>query len=482
MKIRHRLTSWYFFVTLTILLLFSLGTYWVMRSLLFHALDNELKIVARTIEKSYDPFFNEFAELPSLMDNVNRFIQYYLIVYDTRGNLIYTSPMTHLIVADLPSFPGSNEVGFNLEVSLSPKVRKMQPTEKSNLTLRMISYKMSYRDRPLGMIIIGQPIERIEASMAKLLNVLIIGSLLVVLLMGTGGYLLTRKALDPVNIITQKANRISRSNLDERIKVENPEDELGQLSLVLNSLLQRLHAAFESQQSFLADAAHELKTPLAMLRAHWESELNNPNLTLGIKEKMVQDVETITRLSHLINNLLLLSQTETIQSNFDVEFLNLGKLLNDVISDTGVLAELKNQKILANDLPEVKINGDKTRLYQLFFNLIDNAIKYTPDNGKIWVSLREEQEWAIIKVRDNGVGIPQAHLSHIFERFYRVQKDRARKTGGSGLGLSICKLIAESHGGNIEVESQINEGSTFTVKLPYRYSGETHFGKGINDN
>jgi signal transduction histidine kinase len=285
-------------------------------------------------------------------------------------------------------------------------------------------------------------------------------------LIGIGGFYLTTKSLRPIDIITNRARQISHSNLADRIKIYNEDDELGKLSIVLNDLFDRLHKAFISQQEFLADAAHELKTPLSVLRLHWESEINNPALTLDLKEKLVQDVETISRLSHLINNLLLLSKTESITANFEFKSLNLDEILSEVIADADILAKFKEQEIVIVDSSAAEISGDKLRLYQLFFNLVDNAVKYSPERENIYISLRVEGDSAIVEIKDNGSGIPPEDLPNIFERFYRVHKDRARKSGGSGLGLAISKLIVESHGGSIEVASELTKGSTFRVILP----------------
>jgi len=301
--------------------------------------------------------------------------------------------------------------------------------------------------------------------MENLLKVLLATILLSIILLALASYLLTRKALHPVYIITKKANQISQNNLEERIQVPVENDELGQLSQVLNNLLDRLQKAFTTQQQFLADAAHELKTPLSVLRAHWESELNNEEISLEMKEKFVQDIETLSRLSHLINNLLLLSKTEAVRSTFDFQPVQLDDVLNEVLSDARVLADLKSQKIEVIDLRPVKINGDWMRLYQLFFNIIDNSIRYGSESGKIWISLKKDEHWNMVEIRDNGPGITADDLPHIFDRFYRAQKDRARKTGGSGLGLSISQLIAQSHDGKIEVESDVGKGSIFRVKF-----------------
>jgi signal transduction histidine kinase len=465
-KIRFRLTLWFFSISLLILLIFSLGTYWGMQRLLFEALDKDLDIIAGSIERSYDPFFNKFSELDFFHDNENRFLEYYLVVFDNHARPVYKAPLNSLITFDVPLVTDKIEEGYTLKTKVSEKIPFLNADSEGEITFRIICRKLFYKKQHVGWIVVGLSIEHIEHSMKNLLNVLLAAILVSIILLAIAGYLLTRKALNPVNTITKKASQISQSNLEERIAVPVENDELGQLSLVLNNLLDRLQKAFTTQQQFLADAAHELKTPLAILRAHWESELNNENLSLEIKQKLVQDIETLSRLAHLINNLLLLSKTEAVRSTFEFNTTQLDELINEVISDARVLADLKSQKIEVTDLQPVKIRGDRTRLYQLFFNIIDNAIRYGIKSGQIWISQKPDQNWHIVEIRDNGPGIAEEDLAHIFDRFYRAQKDRARSTGGSGLGLSICQLIVQSHDGKIEVESKKGKGTVFLIKLP----------------
>jgi signal transduction histidine kinase len=437
-----------------------------MQRLLFEALDNELDILASSIERSYDPFFDKFSELDFFHDNENLFLEYYLRVYDKNANPVYTAPLNRIISFDIPLVKNKHQEGYTLNTKVAVKIPFLNPGPKGETTFRLICRQLFYRNQQVGWIVVGLSIERIEHSMQNLLYVLLAAILFSIFLLGITAYLLTRKALHPVNIITQKANQISQTNLEERIQVPLENDELGQLSQVLNNLLERLQNAFITQQQFLADAAHELKTPLAVLRAHWESELNNESLSLEIKEKFVQDIETLSRLSHLINNLLLLSKTEALQSTFEFIPLQLDEVIKEVLSDAQILADLKSQRIEIVDLQPVKIHGDRTRIYQLFFNIVDNAIRYGSEKGTIWISLKPNDNWNIVEIRDNGPGIAETDLPYIFDRFYRAQKDRARKTGGSGLGLSICRLIVQSHDGEIEVESKKGHGSIFRIKLP----------------
>ena len=474
MKIRVRLSLWYFFVTLVILLIFNLGTYFTMNHLLVNALDNELNIITTSIEFNYDPMSDSFENLGIEGYNISRHMKkFYLIIYNSSQKPIFHSPLAAMISLNIPLVHQSREKGYTVE-----KRKREIPTFQINggkdqndlIRFRAISRKLFYQSQQIGWATLAMPIGDVEESLNNLLKILISGSIFAVLLLAIGSYFLTRQSLSPVAAITKKAKRIGHSSLDERIEIYNKEDELGQLSIILNDLFERLQKAFDTQKQFLSDVAHELKTPLSILRAHWESEINNPELPDELKAKCVQDVETITRISHLINNLILLSQTEEIQSNFEMVPMQIDEVIRNVIEDAQILSEVKSQQLKLINMKPLKITGDKIRLYQLFFNLIDNAIRYTPENGGIEVALIPDDHNAVVEVRDNGIGIPAEDLSNIFKRFYRVQKDRSRKTGGSGLGLAICKLIVDAHNGRIEVESEVDKGSLFRVALPIRIS------------
>jgi signal transduction histidine kinase len=330
----------------------------------------------------------------------------------------------------------------------------------------MMGSRIIKNEEAVGYLIIGQSFEKLYNSMNNLLTVLLFGIGIATLIILLFSYFLTERSLQPIDKLINQAKRISHQNLSKRLLVNNPADEIGRLTLVLNDLLRRLQEAFDKEQEFMADAAHELKTPLAVLRTHWEDELSNKELPDSFKEKLVKDIETITRLSKLINNLLLLSNTEYFQLRSDFEKLDLSLIIKEVIDNSKVLAELNGQTIDILEISPIFITGDKSRLYQLFFNLIDNAIKYTPNNGNIYVSLTKEPKFGVVEIRDNGIGIPTTDLPNIFRRFYRVHKDRSKKMGGDGLGLSIAKLITDIHNGKISVESQVGKGSSFKVKLP----------------
>jgi len=466
MTIKTRLGLWYFGVSIFIVVILSTGIYWSMHRLLYDTIDDDLEIFSDMIEGSYNPLLGEFEEILWRLESSKRYQEVYLIVYDAYKKIVFASPMTQLIYMDMPLPENSSELAFTGSAQINISTPLLKADADGMVTFRGITRPMFYNKRTIGWIQVGLPITSVENDLKNLFNVIVIINAIAVLLVGVGGYYIIGKFLYPIKIITNKTKEISSSNLNERIALQNEQDELGQLTLTLNSLLERLSRAFESQRSFMADAAHELKTPLTVLRTHWENELNNQDLDDTFKERLAQDVEQIGRLNQLINKLLFLSQTEDVYEKLDLSIFRLDEFLYEIINDAQILADLKKQTIQADGLAAITIRADKNQLYQLFFNLIDNAIKYTAEKGKICITLQQLQDKAEIKVSDNGQGIAEDKLEKIFERFYRVDKDRSRKTGGSGLGLSICQLVVNAHKGSISVESENEKGTTFSVSLP----------------
>jgi len=459
MKIRTRLVLWYFFASLILLLTFSLGTYLGMRQLLLNSLDNELDQMRDDISKTFNTKTNSFEVLSHPFFLETEFSNYYLILFDKNNNKIFQSKITQITNIDLPV----NRVDTNY--TTTAQINKAK-TSSEKLKFRIVAGELFNNGEVTGYLVIGQSFEKLYESMDTLLSVLLISVALAVFIILLLSNFLTARSLNPIEHLIKQTQQISRENLSERLEVQNPVDEIGKLTNVLNGLLKRLQDAFNKEQEFMADAAHELKTPLTVLRTHWEDELSNKELPNTFKEKLVNDIETITRLSKLINNLLLLSNSEYSPLRSDFERLNLSDLVREVITNTKVLAELKNQSINTVELSQVLIQGDRAKLYQLFFNLMDNAIKYTQDGGTISISVKQELNSAIVEIKDNGIGIPEKDLPNIFRRFYRVHKDRSKKLGGNGLGLAIVKLIVDIHNAEIMVESQTGKGTSFILKFP----------------
>jgi heavy metal sensor kinase len=281
-----------------------------------------------------------------------------------------------------------------------------------------------------------------------------------------GGFALARKSLQPVDELARAAQRITAQNLDQPLPVPNPDEEIGRLTATINDMTRRLHDSFARVSEFSADASHELRTPLTVVRGEIELALRSSRNPAEYRRVLETTLEEVLRMSTIVENLLLLAKAD--QRSYRAHFseVDLHELLSELVEDGEVLAEHKKIQLRVAQAAPVTIVGDKVRLRQLFLNLLDNAIKYTPEGGRVTLAVEQRNGEALFRVQDTGIGIPEEELEKIFERFYRVDKARSRELGGSGLGLAIARWIAELHRGSIAVSSRLNEGSTFTVRLP----------------
>jgi heavy metal sensor kinase len=282
------------------------------------------------------------------------------------------------------------------------------------------------------------------------------------------GYLLARRALAPVSAMTARARRITAEHLEERLPVENPDDEFGQLAGVINDALGRLERAFHTLRRFTADASHELRTPLTAIRSVGEVGLREHRSEAEYREMVGSILEETERLTAMADRLLTLSRADAGKTDLRPVRVRLGELAYEVAADLAVLAEEKRQQLHVDGGTDVGVTADRATVRQAVINLLDNAIKYSPNGGAIWLVVRPSGTEAVLEVIDSGPGIEPEHLPHVFERFYRADRARSRADGGAGLGLSIAQWAIEANQGRIEVESEVGRGSVFRVVLPAR--------------
>jgi signal transduction histidine kinase len=274
--------------------------------------------------------------------------------------------------------------------------------------------------------------------------------------------LLTPGLFKPLGDMATAARQITRADdLSRRVPYANRPDEIGDLARAFNQTLERLERLFRSQQRLLADVSHELRTPLTTIRGNLDLMRRMGDMDPESLGAIQVEIERMTR---LVGDLLLLARADSGGLPLEHKLVELDNMLFDVYRQVRVLEPPIEIELTAVD--QVTVLGDADRLKQLFLNLVENAVKYTPPGGVVRLSLSKEADWAFFEVSDTGVGIPPENLPHIFDRFYRVDKSRARAQGGSGLGLSIAKWIAQAHGGAIRVSSHVGEGTTFRVTLP----------------
>jgi heavy metal sensor kinase len=319
---------------------------------------------------------------------------------------------------------------------------------------------------PPYIVEVGASAERTETTLRQVLLMLAVGLPVTVSIAVAGGFALVRRALKPVERIAHEAEAITQHNLSQRLPVMQTGDELERLSLSLNHMIGRLEDAIQSSKRFVADASHELRTPLTVLRGELEGLALDEQLKLRTRESLGSMLEEVDRLAEIVEGLLALSRLDAGEGQAESVRFDLFELAAITADQMGLLAEDKNITIIREGEPEITVEGDRARLKQVVVNLLDNAIKYTPDGGSVRLRITREDGHAVLDVVDSGVGIPPEALPHVFKRFYRVDNARSRGQGGAGLGLSIVKSICAAHRVTVEVDSLPGRGSRFRLKFP----------------
>jgi heavy metal sensor kinase len=374
---------------------------------------------------------------------------------------------------------GFREIGYVANGQVLTNARNGRKTveeidsSRGKIGFRVISTPV-YQDGELNRIIqLGTQVYFVRRNLSHFRNNILV-ALAIMLVLGTlGGWMLARRSLSPIGYIASKTRSITSKNLSERLMVRGTEDEMDDLIRTINEMIARLESSFKRMAEFTADASHELKTPICAMRGEAEVLLLKERKAEEYQEGLVHFIEQFDHLDQMINDLILLSKFDTTQAELKMAPLRLDLLIKDLCHLFQVLAEQKNLALEIGTLEEVTLIGDKVRLQQLFTNLIDNGIKYT-SQGSIRISVEKNEDTVLVKIKDTGIGIPKEEQEKIFKRFYRMDKSRSRETGGVGLGLSIAEWIAHAHQGRIEVDSEINQGSTFNVYLPLQNVADSH--------
>ncbi|MCA1628070.1 MAG: heavy metal sensor histidine kinase, partial [Acidobacteria bacterium] len=461
-SIRFRLTVWYAGLLAALLALFGVSVYFGLARYLEWSLKDSLTKQAQQIAVSHladvgltgeDYVIGEIREHYAPEIN-SRFVR----VTRADGSLMYVSSIpqdgsfdpTGLPVPTMPDEASTREVHL--------------PQGDGELLLYTTPFVA--RDGSRFIVETGAPYDAIEGVLHGLLLTLALGLPVIVALSIGGGYFVMRRALEPVDALTESAERITSRNLNERLPIVPTGDELERLSVALNSMVARLDAAFTHIRRFSADASHELRTPLTVLRGELEAVAQEPQLTAEMREMIGSALEETERLVKIVESLLVISRLDAGEARMERARFDLAELTATTVEQLRLLAEDKGLTLVSNASERVEVEGDRARLKQVVVNLVDNAIKYTPAGGRVEVRVTREEGHALLEVKDTGVGVPKEALPHIFERFYRVDRARSRAVGGTGLGLAIVKSICTAHGGQVRVESAENNGSRFEVQLP----------------
>jgi len=457
-SIRIRLTIWYLTVLALVMIAFAALAYVSILRVLTRETDNNLVEMAEnftaevqshqrdegeTLEKKFSDEIGEF-----------HFRDYHFVVYDTAGRRLASSVDNDDLQTSLDNIATGGLVApafFDLAAG------------DDNLRV----YRTPLLVRPgRYQLFIVLSLEDQHAISGGVVSVFLVAVPLALILSGLGGYFLARKSLFPVAQMSSRAANISAANLDDRLPVNNPNDELGRLAIVLNALLNRLESSFEQQRRFMADASHELRTPLAIVRGESEVALSKDSRTVQEYQESLRIVNDESRcLTEIVEGLFTLARADAGELKANVREVYLDELVADCVRSIRTLADRRNIKIEFSS-EETTIKGDEALLRRLLLNLFDNAVKYNIDGGKIGIKLADNT----VTVSNTGEEIGRDHEELIFDRFYRIEKNRSHKhetlTSGAGLGLSIAKRIAELHNAEIVYRRSADGENIFEISFP----------------
>jgi heavy metal sensor kinase len=457
-NIRVRLTSWYLLIVALLVALFGTVGYFML-----------VDGLSRNI---VTPFDMRVADITTLPDGSIRVIGFTSVtgkIGAEHSQIVVQVPVSRLLEDASENGTIQIKIGEGGPILVD---KDLLLGDKTTSQGRMMAYLFISPNNPSdSKLVVAGPSETVQASTIGVFKrTILIAAVVTLLVAAILGFFLVSRMLRPVQAITRTAREIEENNLDRRLKV-NSKDELGELASTLNQAFARLEAAFVREREFTADASHELRTPLAIAQGEASLALREERTQPEYRAALESISRQISRTSSIISRLLFLARADD-RLEMVMTDVNLNELLAEVASDAQVLCAPKRITVrseltgYSGSSDALVVRADTVRLRELFLNLLDNAVRYTPEGGTISISLDREGDFALAAVADTGIGIPNQHLINIFRRFYRVDKSRSRAEGGVGLGLAIGQRIAEVHGGRIEVKSKVGEGSTFNVFLP----------------
>ena len=454
---RWRLTLWYLGFFSLLFVLFGFFLYGRLSSNLRQRLDDELKAQARTAAALFAD------EIPEQSGDVRKAAQE-IVNNDLRGQwiAIFTSRGEALA----SSGPATEGDYIDLEVGLYAE----RPNRVATASMGGHDSRGAAEWTEAGgahfEVIAYQSLETIASDLRQVRSILLLASPLLLAMAGIGGYLVAKRSLAPLGAMSDQARRITGSNLETRLEIGRAAEELEVLAASFNELLSRLDQTFDSMRRFVADASHELRTPIAVIRGEADVALSQDRPAAAYRETLAVILDESRRLSRLVDDLLNLARADAGKVQLQLRDFYLGDLLQDCCRSAQALAASRGVAVECKSPEDAQFRGDEELLHRLVMNLLDNAIRHTPSGGRVTLSLDAGDSEMRLRVSDSGSGIAAEALPHLFDRFYRGDRARSRQDGGFGLGLAIVKWIAEWHGGTCAVESAVGAGSTFTVVLP----------------
>ena len=438
---------------------------------LFEQRTREDSLLTEKLAASAAPLFQSVSvdELNELMEESAVSMDGRLMLIDLDGKIQYDTFQTlcgHRIGVEeaLQVLTGNQTEAYGIHSPGRTVVEEMSG-EKGADYLAYSAHEMTGFQGRIGVALYVSRVQSLMDSMVqvrwRLLSVFAIIAVAALVL----ALFLSQVLTKPITALSRTMRRMGKGDLSVRVPVSGS-GELRELAENYNTMAAQLESLDKTRNQFVSNASHELKTPLATMKIMLETMMYQPDMPADVREEFMHDMNhEIDRLTGIITDLLVLTRMDN-KDEMTRETVDMSGLTLETVRLLQPAAEKKNQRLTEDVQPELELYGDRIKLNQILYNLMDNAIKYTPENGTIRVSLKQENGNLVWRVRDNGIGIPEDDQEHIFERFYRVDKARSRDTGGTGLGLSIVRQMVKMHGGTISVHSEPDSGSEFVVSFP----------------
>jgi len=462
--VRSRLTLWYMLFLSLILLAHIAAAVsllsWHLNSQLFHDEIQDLETVEGLL------YFTPAGQLQLHEDyhshpQSRQVLERYMEVLTPEGEVLYKNE--RLEGLDLGG-PARMSEGANSYDKTTTRLSDGTP-------VLFVSHLHVMNSRPL-ILRVGYNLSPLRATVAESAGTLFLAFPFGIGLAGLAGYYLARRVLDPLAKMSTQADLITATNLDQRLPVENSNDELGQIAQILNRLLARLEEAFSQLRSFTSNVSHELRTPLAAIRSVGEVGLQNERTPAEYRDIIGSMLEEVSRLTDTVETLLIISRADAGQIQLHATQFEFSTLIEEAADLVQILAEEKKQELKVSVVQSVQVVADRLLLRLAIVNILHNAVRYSPEHAPISVSVSQvsepsnEQTWVQCDVVDSGPGIPDGEQSKVFERFYRVDAARSREHGGAGLGLAIAKWAVEINGGHIGVQSTERGSCRFFIRMP----------------
>lgn len=456
-SLRFRLTLWNTAVVLLTVVCTLLGVREALRFALRHEIDQLLREDALEVELAVEQMYHSIDSIEAISAEMERKVDAHV----QRGMFVEL-------------LDENDHVLWSSENTPSEQVFKSDLRD-GTMTIdgeryRVVQSQIERPGLPAFTVRVGSSMASADEDIAKVTQVMTAVALLIMLIAPLGGFWLSGRATHPLAQIIHTADRLRPRRMEERLPIRGTGDELDQLSATINRFLDLLADYLDRNREFVANAAHELRSPLAAIQSSVEVTLNSDRSIEEYKDLLSDIVDECSTLGALVNQLLLLAESDAGSMQIDAKAVALDRLTKHSVDMFRGAAEERGVDLRFGQFHPLLVRGDGQRLQQVVNNLIDNAVKFTPSGGTVTVDLQYDRETqrAILSVHDTGQGISPLDLPHVFERFYRGDKSRHRENqpGGTGLGLSICQSIVQAHGGKIEIQSAPGAGTTATVRLP----------------